>query len=174
MIRYVFKEGPLTIRSAAKADPQKIGEALAKLTTADGNLDVRVVPDAARDKRNYLNRFFEWDDEKAAKEYRVDQARELVRSIQVVQSDNTRPRPAYISIQGKDDGRAYRTLSAIENNLSLQVRLYEMAKRELESFAVRFQRMTSVVELIKPAIEATDAYILAAAQTIKNDNEDAA
>lgn len=169
MIRYVFKDGVLPIKNAAKADPQKIGEALEALTDANGDLDVHIVPDAARSSRNYLHRFFTWDDAEAARERRLDQARELVRSIHIVATDNRPPRPAYFSISMPEQGRAYRTLKAVENSLSLQTRLYESAKRELESFAVRYQRMSEVVELIKPAIVATEAYIIAAAKTIKDD-----
>lgn len=43
------------------------------------------VVEAARPKRSPLHRFFEWDNDEAARRYREDQARLLVRSVWVIE-----------------------------------------------------------------------------------------
>ena len=44
MIKYTFKDEPLTIKNKAKATPQKIGEALAKIAAASkGHLTPKAV-----------------------------------------------------------------------------------------------------------------------------------
>jgi hypothetical protein len=155
MIRYEFK-GPLTIRSAANADPQKIGEALAALTAPDGSLDVHIVPEAARDPASPMHHQFTWDDAEAARERRVDQARELVRSIRVVGVGNEPPRPAYFSVN--IGGRtAYRTLATVETSASLQMRVLEGAIRDLKAFQARYSRLASVCVHIEEAIRAAEA-----------------
>ena len=68
MIKYWFKEDePLTIKSADKANPQKIGEALTAISvTHGGHLVPAAVVDAARDTKSILHRHFEWNDKAAA------------------------------------------------------------------------------------------------------------
>lgn len=159
MIRYVFREQPLTIRSAADADPQKIGEALAALTAADGTLDVHDVPQAARNPRNPLHRHFTWDDHEAAEERRLDQARTLIRSIEVVSEGNEPPLRAYYSISTEALGRRYHSIASIESSASLQVRLLEVGRRDLLAFQRRFQAMQVVCVHIVAAIDAIDKKI---------------
>lgn len=157
-ITYVFKEAPVAIRNIAEADPQVIGEELAKLTTPDGRLDVHTIPDAARNPANPLHKHFSWDDKIAAAERRLDQARYLVRSIRVVSEDSNRPpMPAYYSLN--HGGRAYHTISSVENSASLQVRLLEVGRRDLEAFQRRFHTMSVVCVHIAGAIAAIDEQI---------------
>ena len=48
-----------------------------------GKLTAHAVVDAARDAKSPLHGYFEWDDSKAAEQYRLDQARVLIRTVQV-------------------------------------------------------------------------------------------
>jgi len=54
----------------------------------------RITPDAvvrqATDPESPLHRYFEWDDQKAGHSYRIDQARRLIRLIEVVVTTDTR------------------------------------------------------------------------------------
>lgn len=49
-----------------------------------GRLTPELVVDAAKDKKSPLHSQFEWDDKKAGHQYRIEQARTLIRSVQVV------------------------------------------------------------------------------------------
>ena len=64
MIRYVFKEDePVRIKSAASADPQKIGEALQYIADQHGNrLTPKAIVEAARAEESPLHPHFEWND----------------------------------------------------------------------------------------------------------------
>src|SRR5690348_5499317 len=98
MLKYTFRE-PLTLKAANKADPQKIGEELEKLSGDAGELTPDVVVEAARNPRNVLHKHFEWDDQKAAEAFRLDQARCLIRSVVVEDDDSEEGRSAaFISI----------------------------------------------------------------------------
>lgn len=59
-----------------------VRKALAALES-DGRLTAEDVVRAARTTTSPLHEFFEWDDEKAAHEHRLGQARALIRSVQV-------------------------------------------------------------------------------------------
>src|ERR1700680_1931431 len=102
MIKYTFKDEPLTIKNKAKATPQKIGEALAQIAAAsNGHLTPKAVVSEARNNRSVLHRHFEWDDAVAAEAFRLDQARTLIRSIRVVDNENDETPPAWVSISDK-------------------------------------------------------------------------
>lgn len=152
MIKYVFKEAPITIKSADKADPQKIGEALAKIA-ADGNgeLTPRAVVEIARNPRHIMHRHFEWDDQKAAEAYRVDQARLVIRSIHVEDGDSADGHVvAFISISDKG-GTSYRTIAAVKNSADLQARVLAQAERDLEAFQRRYHALEEVCQIIRDA-----------------------
>ena len=50
----------------------------------NGKLDPKEVVDAARDTISPLHDYFEWDDDKAADAYRLEQARTLIRRVKIV------------------------------------------------------------------------------------------
>ena len=55
-----------------------------KLEAADGTITAQAVVDDARDPSSPLHDHFEWDDDKAAHAFRINQARELIRSVRLV------------------------------------------------------------------------------------------
>lgn len=152
-MRYVFKEGPLTIKAAKDANPQRIGEALAIVTEKDGGeLTPKSVVEAARDPENPLHPHFEWDDSVAAEKFRHEQARDLIRCIRVEPENggNGEAEPAYLSITGKG-GVSYRTLQEIRSSPDLQDRLLAAAERDLEAFTVRYRVLKEICAVVETA-----------------------
>lgn len=154
MIKYVFKDSPLTIKASDKANAQKIGEALAKIAeTAGGQLTPSAVVEAARKSSNVLHKHFEWDDTKAAQQWRVEQARSVIQCIhaedRAVASGHVR---AFVSI-ATNDGRAYHTIAAIKESVDLQSRVLEQADRDLEAFERRYNALQDVCAVVREARE---------------------
>ena len=155
MIKYRFKEDePLTIKAADKANPQKIGEALTKISAVNGgHLVPAAVVDAARDTKSVLHRHFEWNDKAAAEKFRLDQARSLIRCIHVESEDTeigaTR---AFLSIRDKS-GVSYRTIADVLNSADLQQRLLAQAEKDLLAFEARYQNLEDICSLIRAARE---------------------
>lgn len=153
MLKYLFKE-PLTIQAADKADPQKIGEALAAIAAGNkGELTPPAVVDAARDKKSALHRHFEWSDQVAAEKYRLDQARSLIRSIHVEDDDAEDGHlQAYISVNDKG-GVSYRSLGDIKNSADLQAKVLVQAEKDLEAWTKRYRSLADVCQIIRQAQE---------------------
>lgn len=155
MIKYVFKaDGILSIKSADKADPQKIGAALASIAErGDGHLKPEAIVDHARDRKSVLHKHFEWDDKVAAESFRLDQARSIVRCIHVesAEAENGTAR-AYLSIQ-EASGRSYRALGDVLQSADLQAKVLAAAERDLIAFESRYKQLVDVCELIKVARE---------------------
>jgi hypothetical protein len=155
MIRYIFWEDePIRIKGAGQANPQVIGEALAKLTAqAEGELRPKAVVDAARDKRHVLHPHFEWDDSVAAENFRLDQARNLIRIVRVEDEDakegSTR---AFVSIN--EGSTAYRPAADVKQSVNLQEALWRQAMKELDAFERRYAELADICKLVKQARDA--------------------
>lgn len=152
MIKYVFRDAPITIKGADKADPQRIGEALSKIAAeANGELTPKAVVENARNPRHVLHKHFEWDDAKAAESFRIEQARTVIRCIHAEDEDASEGHaPAFVSISDKG-GVSYRTLADIKSSADLQARVLAQAERDLEAFNRRYTSLQDICAIIRTA-----------------------
>jgi hypothetical protein len=103
-----------------KADSQEVGEALAKIEAARGSLEPEAILDAAKDPASPLHKLFEWDDDRAAHEYRLHQARYLIRAIYSTAPDMPAHR-VFVSVatagrrEYRDAETAVKTVGAVES-----------------------------------------------------------
>jgi hypothetical protein len=65
-------------------DAQIIGPELVRINAENGCLKPEIVVDEARPKNSVLHDHFEWDDDKAAYKYRLQEARQLIRCIRII------------------------------------------------------------------------------------------
>lgn len=143
MIQYIFRDAPVAILNAKKADPQRIGEALAQIASANaGRLTPLAVVEAARDRKSPLHRHFEWDDAKAAEAYRLDQAREIVRVVRIEEAGEE-PTRAFLSVND-GAGVSYRTAQDVAGSLDLQLAVLKQAERDLDAFQRRYRDLQDV------------------------------
>jgi hypothetical protein len=61
----------------------QVAEEIKSLERENGNLDPNDVVERARDVNSPMHGFFEWDDNEAAKQYRINQACLLIRRVKV-------------------------------------------------------------------------------------------
>ena len=151
MIKYIFRDDIIPpIANAAKANPQLIGEALAKVADANGGRikPIDVVAEAASNPT--LHQHFEWDDRKAAIAHRLDQARVLLRVIRIDDDTSSDQPRAFLSITEKS-GTAYRTLQDVINSTYLQALVLKQADRDLDAFQRRYRDLEDVCDVIREA-----------------------
>lgn len=152
-VKYAFVDGVVAIPNAKKADPQKIGEALAKVEgESNGLLKPRAVWKAAEGRpRHVLYRHFEWKDVEAAGHWRDQQARILINTIRVVDADDGDKGPAYFNLTQVGSGRAYRSYGDVMANADLQQVMLIAAERDMNAWATRYSELKEICELLKPA-----------------------
>lgn len=105
-----------------------------------GMLDPQAVVDFARNKKTALHSQFCWDDSKAAQEYRLWQARMLIR-VQVVmlpQKPDT-PIRAFVSLQNDRNNGGYRAIDDVMASKHLRDSLIEQALRDMTTFQNKYQ-----------------------------------
>ena len=153
-IRYTFREGPLPLKNAKEADPQRIGEALAEIAAgAEGHLTPHATVDAARDPRHALHPHFEWNDEVAAEAYRLDQARSIIRMIRIEDTGRDKDPPAFLSISEGKAGTSYRTYKDVIDSLELQDAVPRAAERDLKAFEDRYKALSDICDIVREARE---------------------
>lgn len=102
------------------------------------------IVEKAKDPTTELHKCFEWDDTKAAEEWRKQTARQICCSLKVVvTSQKGEPREMRL-IQHDKSVPAYRPVTFTVRNEDDYSRLLDRAKAELASFRKRYE---SIVEL---------------------------
>lgn len=103
------------------------------------------VVEFARDPATALHTRFEWDDSKAADQYRLEQARLIIRcTVRLIHPDSP-PVHAYVSLH--DDRRAgdsYRSIVDVLADPRLREQLLAQALREAESWRMRYERLSEL------------------------------
>jgi len=66
-----------------------VEQVLRDMYESRGRLDPKDVVDEARDPRSPLHKSFTWNDDEAAEQWRLQQARQLIRSIKIERVENT-------------------------------------------------------------------------------------
>lgn len=90
--KFVYREGKRYRVSAEVA-----GKELDRIRRQPGGLQARAVVDASASEEAPLHAIFEWENGKAADEYRLIQARNLIRSVQAIGDDEV-ARSVYIHV----------------------------------------------------------------------------
>lgn len=129
---------------------EKALEAIAK---PDGTFVPQDVVDAAAPPRSPLHAFFEWDDTEAAREYRLHQARVLVRAVEVrvLTAENAEEWvPKYNSVIVRTDAgtqeRRYATLSTVTRAPDLVAQVQTRLEEELLACRRRYEAHKHIPE----------------------------
>ena len=129
-----------------KGDPEKVYRELELIgeTTPD-----TIVAYAETYRDSELHKCFTWDDTKAAENWRKQEARMLICSLQVVVVKDEKEPETYRLIQHDDADKVYRPVTFTVRNEDEYKRLLNQAKGELRSFKARYQHIVELSEIIE-------------------------
>jgi len=121
-------------RKLAPIDAQVVGEELESIRQkGGGRLIPKAVVDDARPATSPLHPAFEWDDSVAGEEYRIHQARQIIRAVHVVVEDNgestNETRPVFVHIDKGADKYYQAAAVAVTNVDEFQAALKELVKK---------------------------------------------
>lgn len=132
---------------------RKYGKRLLELERRHGVVNAGIVLDDARAKSSPLHDYFEWSDSKAAQEYRMEQARRLMRYIEVVVESPMTKAPrnirAFIQIDrlGDAEGGSYRNISSVLSDADSRQVMLDEALAELESFRRKYAILKELADV---------------------------
>jgi len=139
---------------------QAAGEELERIRVSrNGRLTQEDVVQEARNKDNPLHPAFEWNDKKAAHQYRLTQAGYVIRMITMVGDGETdqgkEPIRAFVNVR-RDEDRSYTSVVHAMSDAELRAQVLAQAWKELQDWRkrhselVEFARLFAVIENMQP------------------------
>lgn len=103
MTTYAFRNGFFGVIDRAAITAQVAGEELERIREEHGTLTPPLVVDEARPEDAPLHPVFEWNNETAAEQYRLVQARTLIRTVEIIKAENDQvtTSPAYVNVRAE-------------------------------------------------------------------------
>lgn len=118
--------------------------------------------EAARPETSPLHRYFQWDDTEAAKQYRIVQARGLLRvCVRYEPSGNEKLEVRVFASLPQDrekEGGGYRMMVEVLSDEILRAQLLIDAQNELNRFKIKYARLTELAHIFA-AIETLEETI---------------
>ena len=146
MATYKYRAG---FRPALK-NPQIVGDKLQELRDQNNGLTASIVIEEAKHKTSVLHGAFEWDDSKAAHQWRLHSARHLMRSVEIVSTSaegDTRSLPAFVFVK-TESGPRYETLAKVLSDEELRIQVLNKFLSVFETFGKTRQRLEQKHEAI--------------------------
>lgn len=141
-----FQAGAPSDNKAAKA----VGDHLELLRKqCKGELTPRDVVDDARHDNSPLHSYFEWSDSAAAEQYRLSQARTLIRSVVAIYVSDDKPavrQKAYVHI-AEPSAPHYREVGHAMSQKKTRQLVLQRAWRELQGWRQRYKDLKEFSDL---------------------------
>jgi len=121
-------------------------------TENDGILQPETVVEEARSKSSPLHSRFTWDNTKAAHEYRIWQARQLIRVVVDVIEGSEGKHEVFVSLTTDRKDSGYRMVTTVLSDRDMRQQMLRDAMMELEMFQkkyIRLKELASVFAAIK-------------------------
>ena len=106
---------------------------------------------AAKAKSSPLHDLFEWDNDKAGEQYRLWQARELIRvSIRFLPESGTNTR-VYVSLRSDrtEDGGGYRSMVEVMSDSDQRAQLVSDVLAELKAIREKYAELKELAEIFE-------------------------
>ncbi len=132
---------------------QQVGEYLEQIEREEGAINPAILVDKSRDQQSPTHECFEWNDSIAAEEYRVVQAREVMRFIVTVAEAEEEPREvrAFYSVADKTEPSQTFYISRDKALADEEYREYilNQARNELESFRRKYEHLAELAGVVR-------------------------
>lgn len=120
---------------------------------AGGILRAEDVVEYAKAPETALHGRFQWDDTEAARQYRIWQAREIIRVEVTVLPNTTKETRAYVSmLSDRGEGGGYRDIYSVMHDPEMRSALLVQALAELNRLRVKYR----LLKELAPVFEAMD------------------
>ena len=138
-----------------RTKPDIVGKVFEGLEKKFGSVTPENFLEASRPEDSPTHKEFEWDDTKAAENYRLQQSQRVINDlrIEVVVKEKPFKVPAYVNISREDRGTSkYQQVTRVFQVAETREIVLARAREELERFRVKyekFEEFASVIEAIK-------------------------
>lgn len=133
---------------------------LTRLAAAHGGeLQPKVVVDAARADDSPLHHSFDWDDSAAAEKWRLQQARQLIRATVTYEKLGNKSIPVRVFVSltpdREEDGAGYRLLSTVMSDAGHRQQMLTDAMAEMVRFKEKYRQLSELAKVFAAMDEVT-------------------
>ena len=117
----------------------------------DGVLSPSVVVEAARPVKSALHKCFEWDDSVAAQQWRLEQARNLLRVVvELLDVPDATPTRVFVSLSTDrtQEGGGYRSLVSVLSDTEMRKQLLADAVSDMRLFKLKYQKLSELADVV--------------------------
>lgn len=136
-IKYQWADG-----SRMTGDPE-LAAKVCKELERKGSFSAEELVNASADENAPLHDMFEWNDTVAARMYRIEQAKKIIRSIVVVTEDRPIAYRQFSSVSSK----TYMSTRTALSSEQTRAILLGAAKAEMERFKMKYKTLTELAEV---------------------------
>ena len=133
---------------------------LKRIAKANGGLlQPETVVEESRDEDSPLHSRFQWDDTVAGQQYRIWQARQLIRVTVEVLAGTEETTEVFVSLttDRERESGGYRTMVSVLSNNDMRSQLLEDAKNEMRLFENKYAKLTELAEVFSAMKKARKA-----------------
>ena len=132
-------------------DKEAVKKELELIVKKEGSLSPHKVVEFAKDKKTALHEYFEWDDTEAAQQWRIHQARMLIRVVVTIipfEGKEIECRE-YVSLRSeRQEGIGYRPMISVLKHEDLRKELLEDAYEEMRYFRDKYRGLKELEEVV--------------------------
>jgi len=131
---------------------QIVGEEFEHIKNRYGKLKPEFIIESAIKKTSPIHSFFKWDDKKAAEQYRLQQASQLINSIRIVVKIKGKKisTPAFLNIKiDNDTNKFYEDINTVIRDPISKEYITEKARNQLKGWAEKYAFIDSFSEIIQ-------------------------
>ena len=111
------------------------------------------VLEKARDEGTELHKIFDWDNDVAAEKWRLNQAKKILNHIVIeVETPEKKKETVRYFLKTEPMG-AYKQTTVIFESKSETEKLLQMARRELESFKMKYQTLCDMKNIVREVFD---------------------
>ena len=131
----------------SRGDVQAVGVVLERLRKQNkGELTAEIVLKEAKKKKSPLHASFEWNDTEAARIYRMNQARNLIRDIEITIPEG-KTSHLYVLVESGSQNVYTTTQSALEDS-ELRQQILDRAWREARLWVDRYNHLEELAGIV--------------------------
>lgn len=124
---------------------------LTEIARANGGvLKAEVVVEVAADKSSPLHSWFEWDDTEAAHQWRLQQARQLIRVCVETWEPNQEPVRVFVNLttdRYQEEGGGYRSTAVVLANAKMREQMLQDALEELGRVKKKYAQLKELTSI---------------------------
>lgn len=131
-----------SFRAPGRVEATQAAKELDRIRTKNGTLTPDAVVEESRPVKAPLHRAFEWDDQKAATQFRRHQATTLIRALVVIETNETPEHRKFVLVDDTEGKQVYEDATIVVNDEGLFVDCL----RRLESAVASARKSVSELE----------------------------